>query len=127
MNYLKNVSMKLRFKEIFFLYIYYSKMNVFSANVKNVKLFKSLLSILKDILVDISFIITKNKIRIVSLDSSKEILLNINIDSENFEEYVCVFDKIIINTGAQNLYKIISKISNKSKLNLSIRVHVCTV
>ena len=102
-------------------------MNVFSANVKNVKLFKSLLSILKDILVDISFIITKNKIRIVSLDSSKEILLNINIDSENFEEYVCVFDKIIINTGAQNLYKIISKISNKSKLNLSIRVHVCTV
>ena len=96
-------------------------MNVFSANVKNVKLFKSLLNILKDILVDISFIITKNKIRIVSLDSSKEILLNINIDSENFEEYVCVFDKIIINTGAQNLYKIISKISNKSKLNLSIK------
>ena len=65
-------------------------MNVFSANVKNVKLFKSLLNILKDILVDISFIITKNKIRIFSLDSSKEILLNINIDSENFEEYICV-------------------------------------
>ena len=96
-------------------------MNVFSADVKNIKLFKSLLSILKDLLIDISFIITKNKIRIVSLDSSKEILLNINIDSGYFNDYICLVDKIIINTGAQNLYKIISKISNKTHLNLSIR------
>ena len=36
-------------------------MNVFSANVKNIKLFKSLLSILKDLLIDISFIITKSE------------------------------------------------------------------
>lgn len=96
-------------------------MNVFSADVKNIKLFKSLLSILKDLLIDISFIITKNKIRIVSLDSSKKMLLNINIDSGYFNDYICLVDKIIINTGAQNLYKIISKISNKTHLNLSIK------
>lgn len=48
-------------------------------------------------------------------------MLNVNLDSGNFEDYVCLVDKIIINTGAQNLYKIISKISNKAHLNLCIK------
>ena len=96
-------------------------MNVFSANVKDIKSFKSLLSIVKDIVIDTTLIITKNGINLTSLNNSKNILLHFELPYTDFSDYICLVDKIIITTGSQYLYKIISKISNKSNLNLCIK------
>ena len=96
-------------------------MNIFSCNIKNIKSFKLILSIIKDIHIDITLIITKKSITITSFENSKNILVHIELPSENFIDYLCLVDKFIITTGSQNLYKIINKISNKSSLNLCIR------
>lgn len=96
-------------------------MNVFSANVKNIKSFKSLLSIIKDIMIDITLIITKEGINVTSLDETRNILVHIDLLSENFNDYICLVDKLMITTGSQNLYRIVSKISNKSTLNICIK------
>ena len=96
-------------------------MNIFSTNVKNIKSFKSLLSILKDLMIDLTLIITKESINITSFDESKNVLVHIELLSENFNDYVCLVEKLIVTTGSQNFYKIISKISNKSTLNMCIK------
>ena len=96
-------------------------MNIFSADVKKIKFFKSFLSVVKDIVIDITLVIAKNGISLTSLDSSKNILIHIELNSTDFNDYICLVDKLIITTGSQNLYKIVSKISNKSNLNLCIK------
>ena len=96
-------------------------MNVFSANVKNIKYFKSLLCVVKDLVIDITLVITQSGIKLTSLDANKNILLHFELHSDNFSDYLCIVDKLIITTSSQYLYKIISKISNKSSLNLCIK------
>ena len=51
-------------------------MNIFSANVKNIKNFKQLLFIVKDINIDIEMIVTKEEINITSFDNVKSILFH---------------------------------------------------
>ena len=96
-------------------------MNVFSANVKNIKYFKSLLCVVKDLVIDITLVITQSGIKLTSLDTNKNILLHFELPSDNFSDYLCIVDKLIITTSSQYLYKIISKISNKSSLNMCIK------
>ena len=96
-------------------------MNIFSANVKNIKYFKSLLCVVKDLVIDITLVITQSSIKLTSLDISKNILLHFELPSNDFSDYLCLVDKLIITTSSQYLYKIVSKISNKSSLNLCIK------
>ena len=51
-------------------------MNIFSANVNNIKNFKQLLFIVKDINIDIEMIVTKEEINITSFDNVKSILFH---------------------------------------------------
>ena len=39
-------------------------MNIFSLHVKNIKSFKSLLSVVKDLVIDITLVITQNSIKL---------------------------------------------------------------
>ena len=98
-------------------------MNIFSANVKNIKNFKQVLSILKDVHIDVQMIVTKNGICITSYDNAKSILVHVNMISDNFIDYSCLVEKFIITTSSQSLYKIVNKISNKSTLNICVKDH----
>ena len=96
-------------------------MNIFSANVKNIKNFKQLLSIIKDINIDIEMIMTKEGINITSFDNVKSILFHGELCRDNFIDYTCIVDKFIVTMGSHSLYKIVNKISNKASLNICVR------
>ena len=96
-------------------------MNIFSANVKNIKNFKQLLFIVKDINIDIEMIVTKEGINITSFDNVKSILFHGELYRDNFIEYKCLVDRFIVTMGSHSLYKIVNKISNKASLNICVR------
>ena len=71
-------------------------MNVFSANVKNIKYFKSLLCVVKDLVIDITLVITQSGIKLTSLDTNKNILLHFELPSDNFSDYQFIYYTKII-------------------------------
>ena len=92
-------------------------MKIFSAILINSKNFKILCSVLKDLSIDITMIITNDSIVISSID--KNILISIKLPSTSFSYFHNLQQRIKININTINLYKIISRIQ-KNQIELFI-------
>ena len=92
-------------------------MKIFSAILINSKNFKILGSILKDLSIDITMVLTNDSIIISSID--KNILLSICLPSSSFSYFHNLQQRIQININTINLYKIISRIQ-KNQIELFI-------
>jgi proliferating cell nuclear antigen len=82
--------------------------------------FRTLMTALKDILIETNITFQKDGMRIVNMDKSHTILAHLFLRAENFELYECKFDKIIIGVNMFHLFKLINTIDNDDTLTIYI-------
>ncbi len=82
--------------------------------------FRTLMTALKDILIETNITFQKDGMRIVNMDKSHTVLVHLHLLSENFEYYECNKDKIIIGVNVFNLFKLISTVDTEDTLSIYI-------
>ena len=82
--------------------------------------FRILMTALKDILLDTNITFTKEGMKIINMDKSHTILVYLFLKAENFEEYECHEDKIVIGVNMLHLFKLISSVDNDDTLTIFI-------
>lgn len=81
---------------------------------------RTLFTALKDILIETNIIFTPEGIRIISMDKSHTILVNMNLYAPNFEMFECKKPKIVIGLNVPHLFKLINTIDNEDTLTIFI-------
>jgi len=70
--------------------------NVLTIKTVQIAPFRTLMTALKDILLETNITFQKDGIRIINMDKSHTMLAHLYLAAENFEMYECSKDKIII-------------------------------
>jgi proliferating cell nuclear antigen len=97
----------------------------YSSNVLTIKTvqiapFRTLMTALKDILLETNITFQADGIRIINMDKSHTILAHLYLDAQNFEFYECKKEKIIIGVNMFHLFKLINSIDNDDTLTMYI-------
>jgi proliferating cell nuclear antigen len=82
--------------------------------------FRTLMTALKDILLESNITFQPDGMRIINMDKSHTILVHLFLKAENFEIYECKHDKIIIGVNMFHLFKLINTIDNDDTLTMYI-------
>ena len=82
--------------------------------------FRTLMTALKDILLETNITFKPDGIRIVNMDKSHTILAHLFLDAEKFEFYYCRYPKIVVGVNMLHLFKLISAIDNDDTLTIYI-------
>lgn len=95
--------------------------NVLTIQSLQIHPIRNLLTAIKDILTDVTMTFTKEGIKIINFDSKNHtILVDVVLHAERFEKFVCIPDKIIICANTQQLFKLISTMTNDDILTIYI-------
>lgn len=94
--------------------------NVLTIKTVQIAPFRTLMTALKDILLDTNIVFTKEGIKILNMDKTHTILIHLMLKAENFEFYECKYDKIIIGVNMIHLSKLITCIDNDDTLIIYI-------
>jgi len=82
--------------------------------------FKATFEVLKDILNDINVYFDSNGMKIVTLDTARTSLIDLELTSDNFEHYECSAP-IIAGINMTNLHKLLKTITNNDTLECEIK------
>lgn len=82
--------------------------------------FRTLMTALKDILLETNITFTPEGIKIINMDKSHTVLAHLSLDAEKFEHYECNESKIVIGVNMFHLFKLINTIDNDDTLTLYI-------
>jgi len=101
------------------------RMSSFTKNVLTIKTvqiapFRTLMTALKDILLETNITFKKDGIRIVNMDKSHTMLAHLFLEAVNFEHYECKQEKIVIGVNMFHLFKLINSIDNDDTLTMYI-------
>jgi proliferating cell nuclear antigen len=80
---------------------------------------KSVFEVLKEILNDVNVYFTPKGVSIVTLDTARTSLVDLNLSADNFEEYECA-EPIIAGINIANTFKLLKSITNNDVLTISI-------
>ncbi len=94
--------------------------NVLTIKTVQISPFRTLMTALKDILLETNISFQKDGIRIINMDKSHTILAHLYLAAENFELYECEEEKIIIGVNMFHLFKLINSIDNDDTLTIYI-------
>ena len=94
--------------------------NVLTIKTVQIAPFRTLMTALKDILLETNITFQKDGIRIINMDKSHTILAHLFLRAENFELYECKEEKIIIGVNMFHLFKLINSIDNDDTLTIYI-------
>lgn len=94
--------------------------NVLTIKTVQIAPFRTLMTALKDILLETNISFQKDGIRIINMDKSHTILAHLFLRAENFELYECKMEKIIIGVNMFHLFKLINSIDNDDTLTMYI-------
>ena len=94
--------------------------NVLTIKTVQIAPFRTLMTALKDILLETNITFQKDGIRIINMDKSHTILAHLYLASQNFEHYDCQKGKIIIGVNMFHLFKLINSIDNDDTLTIYI-------
>ena len=94
--------------------------NVLTIKTVQIAPFRTLMTALKDILLETNITFSPEGIRIINMDKSHTILAHLSLPSENFEFYECKKEKIIIGVNMFHLFKLINTIDNDDTLTMYI-------
>ena len=97
-----------------------SNNNVLTIKTIQISPFRTLMTALKDILVETNITFTKDGIKIISMDKSHTIVVHLSLHAHNFEFFECNQEKIIIGVNVIHLFKIINTIDNDDTLTIFI-------
>jgi proliferating cell nuclear antigen len=91
-------------------------------NIKTVQIapIRTLMTALKDILLETNITFKKDGVRIINMDKSHTILAYLFLKAEQFELYECKKDKILIGVNMFHLFKLINTIDNDDTLSIYI-------
>ncbi len=85
-----------------------------------VSAFRTLVTALKDILLETNIVFSPEGVKIVNMDKSHTILAHMDLKSENFERFECAHDKIVVGVNMFHLFKLMSSVENDDTLTLFI-------
>jgi proliferating cell nuclear antigen len=94
--------------------------NVLTIKTVQIAPFRTLMTALKDILLETNISFQPDGIRIINMDKSHTILAHLHLASQNFELYECKKEKIIIGVNMLHLFKLINSIDNDDTLTIYI-------
>ena len=94
--------------------------NVLTIKTVQIAPFRTLMTALKDILLETNITFEPNGIRIINMDKSHTILAHLYLEAHNFEMYECKKEKIIIGVNMFHLFKLINTIDNDDTLTIYI-------
>ena len=94
--------------------------NILTIQTLQIAPIRTLMSALKDILLETNIVFTKDGIKIINMDKSHTILVHLNLEAKNFELYECKMDKIVIGVNVFHLFKLINSIDNNDTLTIYI-------
>ena len=94
--------------------------NVFTLKTVQIAPFRTLMTALKDILLETNISFQPDGIRIINMDKSHTILVHLYLAASNFEFYECKKEKIIIGVNMFHLFKLINSIDNDDTLTIYI-------
>jgi len=94
--------------------------NVLTIQTVQIAPFRTLMTALKDILLETNITFEPEGIKIINMDKSHTILAHLFLEAQNFEFYECKKDKIIIGVNMFHLFKLINSIDNDDTLTIYI-------
>ena len=94
--------------------------NVLTIKTVQIAPFRTLMTALKDILLETNISFKKDGMRIINMDKSHTMLAHLHLPAENFELYECEKEKIIIGVNMFHLFKLINSIDNDDTLTIYI-------
>jgi proliferating cell nuclear antigen len=94
--------------------------NVLTIKTVQIAPFRTLMTALKDILLETNISFQPDGIRIINMDKSHTILAHLYLVAQNFEFYECKKEKIIIGVNMFHLFKLINSIDNDDTLTIYI-------
>jgi proliferating cell nuclear antigen len=94
--------------------------NVLTIKTVQIAPFRTLMTALKDILLETNISFQTDGIRIINMDKSHTILVHLYLAASNFEFYECKKEKIIIGVNMFHLFKLINSIDNDDTLTIYI-------
>jgi proliferating cell nuclear antigen len=94
--------------------------NILTIKTVQISPFRTLMTALKDILLETNITFQPDGIRIINMDKSHTILAHLFLAAPNFEFYECKKDKIIIGVNMFHLFKLINSIDNDDTLTIYI-------
>tara|TARA_B110000444_G_scaffold261032_1_gene310631 strand:- start:791 stop:1594 length:804 start_codon:yes stop_codon:yes gene_type:complete len=97
-----------------------SNNNVLEIKTVQIAPFRTLMTALKDILLETNITFQPDGIRIINMDKSHTILAHLYLDASKFEYFFCKYPKIIIGVNMFHLFKLINSIDNDDTLTIYI-------
>jgi len=97
-----------------------NEQNVLTIKTVQIAPFRTLMTALKDILLETNITFEPDGMRIINMDKSHTILVHLFLAAENFEFYECKKEKIIIGVNMFHLFKLINTIENDETLTIYI-------
>jgi proliferating cell nuclear antigen len=94
--------------------------NVLTIKTVQIAPFRTLMTALKDILLETNIIFDASGIHIMNMDKSHTILAHLFLEAANFEVYECKKEKIIIGVNMFHLFKLINSIDNDDTLTIYV-------
>ena len=94
--------------------------NVLTIKTVQIAAFRTLMTALKDILLETNIYFQPDGIRISNMDKSHTILAHMYLPAQNFEFFECKKEKIIIGVNMFHLFKLINSIDNNDTLTIYI-------
>ena len=95
-------------------------MNELTIKTIQINPFRTLLSSLKDILLEANITFQPDGMRIVNLDKSKAILVHLFLKAESFEQFTCNKPRILIGVNMHHFYKLIHSMDKHDTLIMAI-------
>mgnify|MGYP000568736049 CR=1 FL=1 len=84
--------------------------NVLTIKTVQIAPFRTLMTALKDILLETNITFKPDGIRIINMDKSHTMLAHLFLAAENFEHCECKKDKIVVGVNMFHLFKLINSI-----------------
>lgn len=81
---------------------------------------RTLMTALKDILLESNIIFTHDGIKIINMDKSHTVLAHLNLEASKFEDYYCKYPRIVVGVNMLHLFKLINTIDNNDTLTIFI-------
>lgn len=94
--------------------------NVLILKTVQIAPFKTLITALKDILLETNMTFREDGIRIINMDKSHTVLVHLSLEASKFEQYECKKDKIIIGLNMVHFFKLICSSDNEETLSIYI-------
>uniref|UniRef100_A0A6C0FAH0 Proliferating cell nuclear antigen PCNA N-terminal domain-containing protein n=1 Tax=viral metagenome TaxID=1070528 RepID=A0A6C0FAH0_9ZZZZ len=94
--------------------------NILTIKTVQISPFRTLMTALKDILLETNITFQSDGIRIINMDKSHTVLVHMHLHAQNFEFFECKKEKVIIGVNMFHLFKLINSIDNDDTLTMYI-------